>query len=654
MNEKSQYATGKTRRAWLLLVLAGVLSFVGYQFQGGTALMALHLQNAIARVRGDARVTIEYLDFDEQQLLSLGLTPRAPVKITAINSGNSQTIHGRFLHITDMHPDLDYEPGTTFDELCHRGKGPASKYGDAVSGCDAPMVLVEDTIKWIKENLADKIDFVVWTGDNVRHDNDRRLPRSEQIIFELNEKLGELMYDTFHKGDNPDPHAMRVMVVPSLGNNDVYPHNLFAQGPTLQTREMWRIWRNFVPPEQMHTFVRGAYFFSEVVPDRLAVLSLNTLYWFELNPLVDNCDSRKQPGYDLFRWLGATLAEMRARGMKVWLLGHVPPLPKNYDPTCFRKYVAWIHEYRDVIIGGVYGHMNIDHFVPLDAVKAYKSINETYGEYGFAYDFEEAFGDHLEDVYDPEVNLESLYGHSRFAPEWEDEFHALGGIPRGKVDYIESVRDQFYATLKGKSRSLAHSHRYSIMHVTASVIPTFNPGLRVWEYNTTGLGEEKKGGLFTESLFTKKRTWAAFFAELDAEIAREKAQGTEDVASYEQKVALFAADKTFPKKSPPDMPLGPAYVPQTFSPVRYVQYYADLAAISKGKKPFGYELEYATDDKVYNMDSLLVDDWIKLAKDLADSNREGKKKKGKKGKGKKGKGKKGRGKKDKREEEESD
>ena len=35
---------------------------------------------------------------------------------------------------------------------------------------------------------------------------------------------------------------------------------------------------------------------------------------------------------------------------------------------------------------------------------------------------------------------------------------------------------------------------------------------------------------------------------------------------------------------PENLPLGPAYIEQTFTPERYVQYYADLESINKGKK----------------------------------------------------------------------
>ena len=44
-------------------------------------------------------------------------------------------------------------------------------------------------------------------------------------------------------------------------------------------------------------------------------------------------------------------------------------------------------------------------------------------------------------------------------------------------------------------------------HVGASVIPTFNPGLRVWEYNITNLE--------TELIQTKFAQWDQFFAGVE-------------------------------------------------------------------------------------------------------------------------------------------
>ena len=35
--------------------------------------------------------------------------------------------------------------------------------------CDAPFSLINATFQYIDEVLQDEIDFIVWTGDNVRY-----------------------------------------------------------------------------------------------------------------------------------------------------------------------------------------------------------------------------------------------------------------------------------------------------------------------------------------------------------------------------------------------------------------------------------------------------------------------------------------------------
>ncbi|CUM64181.1 uncharacterized protein PRCAT00001775001 [Priceomyces carsonii] len=586
---------GIWKYAWYLVFVL-VVYFIAERHRDGTAQLEDNLHYETLQVE-----LIELNEEKKNALIELGLTPRDPLKIFMSN-GKEKTLHGRFLHITDIHPDPFYKKGTSHDKLCHLGKGDAGKYGDAILGCDSPMSLMNATIEWIKENLQDKIDFIIWTGDNVRHDNDRKYPRTEESIFQMNELLSDIMFETFKNHDPANPKNMKIDLIPSLGNNDVYPHNMFAPGPTLQTREMFRIWKDYIPPSQLHVFNRGAYFFQEVIPDQLAILSINTLYLYQSNPLADNCDKKKQPGYKLFEWLGYVLKEMRVRKMKVWLTGHVPPNEKNYDVSCLRKYIAWTHEYRDVIVGGLYGHMNLDHFIPLDSVAAYKSIRRDLG---------------------PEVALDDLFENEEMmsimddteplkGTEFGSEISIKAGIPYNKVRYMDGLREDLYAAVKGRKKSGKMSERYSIAHVSASVVPTFNPGLRVWEYNTTDL----------DSLLNKEHrlsdSWESFFVGLEKlmetfdkyDIEEENIQGKKKLNAKKKK-----KDKALPPKMPSNLPLGPAYSPQTFTPLRYVQYYADLESINNNKKKFKYELEYST-DKEYGLKDLTTDLWIQLARKL--------------------------------------
>ncbi|SCU88726.1 LAFA_0E14246g1_1 [Lachancea sp. 'fantastica'] len=578
------------------------------------------------------------------QLAALGLDTESEVKIIRLSGGKTKTLHGRFLHITDIHPDPLYHTGTSAGEVCHRGEpkddsDTAARFGVAMNGCDSSMDLMNYTLNWIEKNLRDKIDFVVWTGDNIRHDNDRRHPRTESQIFDLNAKMASRFEDMFRKKDSIDPRDFDVNVIPSLGNNDVFPHNLFSLGPTLQTREVNSMWSNFIPQEQQRSFDRSTSYFVEVIPGKLAILSIETLYLYKANPLVDTCDSKKEPGYQLLLWLGYVLEELRSRNMKVWLSGHVPPLPKNYDGNCFHKFTLWTNEYRDVIIGGIYGHMNIDHFVPLDAKKSWKAIEKAGGK-SFEVNFE-----NLDDGYEFDDVLDGAVEAS--------DARAMGAKPVNKVAYIDGVRETYYEKIASKASSLfsverkrkknskKHKNRdkskdhykgkidrYSIVNVAGSVIPTFNPSFRVWEYNTSGLGTDYSvNGMPTQD-------WQKFFDNLEVQIQRD----LEDKPSILDRVNTLwrnsnsKVDKTIPSRMPADLPLGPAYVPQLFTPTRFVQYYADLEAIehkyqkeiSKGASEedaaaaaFSFEVEYTSDDAPYPMKSLLTRDYLDLAVKLA-------------------------------------
>lgn len=59
-----------------------------------------------------------------------------------------------------------------------------------------------------------------------------------------------------------------------------------------------------------------------------------------------------------------------------------------------------------------------------------------------------------------------------------------------------------------------------------------------------------------------------------------------------------------------------------------------MESINKGKKEFGYEIEYSTDDSLYGLKALTVEEWIKFGrklgepvKDLKNNVNKGKKKK---------------------------
>lgn len=117
-------------------------------------------------------------------------------------------------------------------------------------------------------------------------------------------------------------------------------HNIMYPGPNDITENFLDIWSKYVPSEQTHVFERGAlpcifdivrtgssltpscfsgaYYAREVIPDKLAVISLNTLYWYDSNKAVDGCSfDGKEAGSEEMDWLEVQLTIFRARSMQV-------------------------------------------------------------------------------------------------------------------------------------------------------------------------------------------------------------------------------------------------------------------------------------------------------------------------------------------------
>ncbi|KIW06939.1 uncharacterized protein PV09_02600 [Verruconis gallopava] len=616
----------------------------------------------------------------------LASTPRVYAQ-TSMRDNGAGRLKGKFLHITDIHPDPFYKiySSTADEDACHRGKGPAGYYGAETSDCDSPVSLLNATFDWIKDNIRDEIDFVIWTGDSARHDNDERIPRSETQVVSQNKLVLQKFWEVFGKPDNvddPDPYNDFIIpIVPTLGNNDILPHNIFLEGPNKWTKTYLDVWRQFIPEEQRHQFARGGWFFVEVIPNRLAVISLNTLYFFDSNSAVDGCSSKKQPGYEHFEWLRIQLEIMRSRGMKVILMGHVPPArvdsKMSWDETCWQKYALWQKQYRDVIVGSIFGHMNIDHFMLQD----FKDIKKTFKKGRAPASLGRA---KTKNAAGEEFSIMSAQDYLIDLRDYFSKIPSIGEVLRSGLDKDEekdsvSWADTVLSVFRGKKGSGKDQNplskiggefgeRYSVSFVGPSVVPNFFSTIRVFEYNITGLEDLNLDALRTDSSSPSKgsvdrahpkqfslsydQSKLSFIEEFAEDIARSHLTSDKDVDEEKKKKTKkykFKVPKPPSKSSPP----GPAYSPQTFTLLGYTQYFANLTHINndfaqsvesedvqdideqrwkegkhsgkvkKGKphpRKFKFEVEYDTfSDKIYGLKDLTVRSFIDLAKVIGSS-----------------------------------
>ena len=322
------------------------------------------------------------------------------------------------------------------------------------------------TFDWIAENIRDQIDFVVWTGDSARHDSDETIPRNAEQVLGTNTWIANKFVELL---DDPKGNGMTVPVIPTFGNNDILPHNILLPGPNKWLQYYTHIWRRFIPEAQRHSFEFGGWFYVEAIPNKLAVFSLNTLYFFDRNAGVDGCESPSEPGYKQLEWLRIQLQFMRERGMKAILMGHVPPArtesKKLWDEACWQQYTLWLKQYRDVVVSGLYGHMNIDHFLIQDtkdielAVLSGEEIVST------------------RTAMDDELTVQSA---ADYLQELREDWSKLDPPPisAGKGKSGKGVKG---GRKKGKKKKDPWGERYQLSFINPSIVPTYYPSLRVYE-----------------------------------------------------------------------------------------------------------------------------------------------------------------------------
>ena len=498
----------------------------------------------------------------------------------------------------------------------------------------------------------------MWTGDSARHDNDEKIPRSTEQVVNLNRYIAGKFAEVFGNGNNEeDPtHDMLIPVVPTFGNNDILPHNILMAGPNKWFQEYTDVWRKFIPEEQRHSFQRGGWFWVEVIPQKLAVFSLNTLYFFDHNTAVDGCALKSEPGFEHMEWLRIQLQFMRQRGMKAILSGHVPPARTEskqlWDESCWQKYTLWLRQYRDVVVSGLYGHMNIDHFLIQDT----KDI-----------DILLMTGPKLENSSRTHLNDElTIYSAADYLEELRDNWSKLPNPSLAISDEMTSDDDDMIPEKKKKKKKDKKSkkdktlkeiggpwgERFQLSTVAPSVVPNFFPTLRVVEYNITGLEDHPVWGSVAAATNIPQSAEGLIGPIGDCHELDELFDGDRDASISKKKKKHKKHKKpkdpnpTIPPPPSKSSPPGPAYSPQTLTLLGYIQYFANLTYINndlihnpepsdtidtngwhegkhKDKKPkdgkphpkeFSYEVEYSTfNDSEFKLQDMTVSSYLKLA-----------------------------------------
>lgn len=308
-------------------------------------------------------------------------------------------------------------------------------------------------------------------------------------------------------------------------------------------------------------------------------------------------------------WLRIQLQILRDRGMKAILMGHVPPArvdsKESWDETCWQKYTLWNRQFRDVIVGGLYGHMNIDHFmlqdfdqISKDAEKGrmasgsqVKNLEED-GGIGLYEDGEvtvASASDYLLDLREAWAQLPAppkttKKSRKTMFSEEEEETSTLDWLaaiitkPSSNSKTDKTDKKKYLDMIGGK-----FAERYSVTHVAPSVVPNYYPTLRIIEYNITGM---ESNHLFVSSSGSASQSVSSHQQLLvdseDLDDEEEYSQDVENAMKRKKKHKKRARKYKFrvPEGPSKSSPPGPAYSPQTFTWTRYTQYFANLTHIN--------------------------------------------------------------------------
>uniref|UniRef100_A0A1D1YL13 Endopolyphosphatase n=1 Tax=Anthurium amnicola TaxID=1678845 RepID=A0A1D1YL13_9ARAE len=275
-----------------------------------------------------------------------------------IIENKDKELSGKFLHITDIHFDHLYLPNSSPSKFCHRynkksKKNESGKFGTLGSECDSSYALINSTFFFLKEKFQD-IDFVIYTGDSLRHDRDPKIPLTEDYVKWCHKTIVKYITETFDMN--------KTKFIPTIGNNDEWDHNQLGDGPNTLFGNLTQIWA----PLKLNLttdFLNGGYFRQDM-NSKLSVLSINSMYFYNSNDQIKDCNHKNSPGAIQLEWIKYQLMSARDEQRKIFIAQHIPPLDSDGEPSfyhvCHVEYVQILGQFSDVISGHFTGHTNLD------------------------------------------------------------------------------------------------------------------------------------------------------------------------------------------------------------------------------------------------------------------------------------------------------
>uniref|UniRef100_A0A915Q717 Saposin B-type domain-containing protein n=1 Tax=Setaria digitata TaxID=48799 RepID=A0A915Q717_9BILA len=267
----------------------------------------------------------------------------------------------RILHITDLHLDSKYAPGSeascTSELCCHVTSDtngstitqPSGYYG-TIGKCDIPYWTVENMLQNIQK--LGKIDYILVGGDYESH-MDWSYTRKGHL--ETIRNLSTILHNYFN--DTP--------IYWTLGNHEGVPIDSFAPHyipdkyrPQWLYNELLQLQKPLLDKKSVESVkYHGSY--AVQLQHGLKLISLNSAYcdtsnfWLYINQTDPD---------GILSWLVMELEKAELNGQYVHILSHIPPGNDECLESWARNYYKIIARFSKTIKAQYFGHIHVDSF----------------------------------------------------------------------------------------------------------------------------------------------------------------------------------------------------------------------------------------------------------------------------------------------------
>ncbi|XP_018576214.1 sphingomyelin phosphodiesterase 1 [Anoplophora glabripennis] len=265
----------------------------------------------------------------------------------------------RILHLTDIHYDPLYKPGSNAvckDPLCCQS-GVPSKPGNAAgywgdyNVCDMPRHSVLNLLNHIKEKYIKDIDFIYYTGDIISH-------KSWASSKSENTKTIKEIYGLFAS------IFPNTTIYPILGNHEPHPTDFYSPEDVLQNQisTQWIFnlsvteWSRWLPESTQDTILKGGYY-SVLIKPGFRIIAINSNFCFTSNLwlMYEDEDPRDQ-----LAWLVEELYKAEKNKERVHILSHIPPGEILCHKQWSNQFHKIINRFAHIISAQFNGHTHID------------------------------------------------------------------------------------------------------------------------------------------------------------------------------------------------------------------------------------------------------------------------------------------------------